>query len=80
MEEQDEWRAHAVFMTALQRDGFIVLGGPLDGTPDVLLIARANDEAEVRARLSEDCWARNGLLRIKQIVPWTLRLGTLGPS
>ena len=33
MEEQEEWRAHAVFMNALHRDGFIVLGGPLDGTP-----------------------------------------------
>jgi len=80
MEEQDEWRAHAVFMNALHHDGFIVLGGPLDGTPDVLLIARANDEDEIRSRLSEDCWTVNGLLRIKQITPWTLRLGTLGPS
>ena len=43
MEEQEEWRAHAVFMNALHRDGFIVLGGPLDGTPDVLLIARATE-------------------------------------
>jgi len=77
MEEQAEWRAHAVLMNALHRDGFIVLGGPLDGTPDVLLIARANDEDEIRARLAEDCWARNGLLRIKQIVPWALRLGKL---
>jgi hypothetical protein len=79
MEEQDGWREHAVFMNALHRDGFIVLGGPLDGTPDVLLIARASDEDEIRARLAEDCWALNGLLRIKQIVPWALRLGTLGP-
>jgi uncharacterized protein YciI len=80
MEEQEEWRAHAVFMNALHRDGFIVLGGPLDGTPEVLLIARANDEDEIRARLAGDCWTQNGLLRIKQIVPWALRLGTLGPS
>jgi len=54
--------------------------GPLDGTPDVLLIARANDADEIRARLADDSWTRNGLLRITQIVPWTLRLGTLGPS
>lgn len=80
MEEQDGWREHAVFMNALHRDGFIVLGGPLDGTADVLLIARAKDEEEIRARLSEDCWTVGGLLRIKQIIPWALRLGTLGPS
>jgi uncharacterized protein YciI len=78
MEEQDEWRAHAVFMNALHREGFILLGGPLEGTPDVLLIARAHDEDEIRSRLADDCWTRNGLLRIEQITPWALRLGTLG--
>ena len=77
MEEQEDWRAHAVFMNTLHRDGFILLGGPLDGTLDVLLIARANDEDEIRSRLAEDCWTRNGLLRIEQIVPWALRLGKL---
>jgi uncharacterized protein YciI len=77
MEEQDEWHSHAVFMTALHRDGFVLLGGPLEGTPDVLLIARANDADEIRSRLSDDSWTRNGLLQIKRIVPWTLRLGTL---
>lgn len=77
MEEQADWREHAVFMNALHRDGFIVLGGPLEGTPDVLLIARASDADEIRTRLAEDCWALNGLLRIKQIVPWVLRLGKL---
>jgi len=45
----------------------------------VLLIALANDEDEIRSRLSDDCWTRSGLLRIKQIVPWALRLGALGP-
>lgn len=80
LEEQDDWGAHAAFMNALHRDGLILLGGPLDGTPDVLLIARARDADEIRSRLSEDPWTRNGLLRITQIVPWTLRLGTLGPT
>src|SRR5882762_5055723 len=79
MEEQDEWQSHAVFMTGLHRDGFVLLVGPLDGTPDVLLIARANDADGIRARLAGDSWTRNGLLQIKQILPWTLRLGTLGP-
>jgi hypothetical protein len=77
MEEQDEWHSHAVFMNALHRDEFVLLVGPLEGTPDVLLIALANDADEIRSRLSDDSWTRNGLLRIKQIVPWTLRLGTL---
>jgi hypothetical protein len=38
----------------------------------------ASDEDEIRSRLAEDCWTRNGLLRIRQILPWALRLGTPG--
>jgi hypothetical protein len=56
-------------MNALKTEGFVVLGGPLEGTPDVLLI--------VRARLAEDPWATNGLLRVARVAPWTLRLGSL---
>ena len=78
LEEQAEWSAHAVFMNALHRDGFVLLGGPLDGTPDVLLIVRAADADEITARFADDVWTRNDLLRITRIVPWTLRLGTLG--
>ena len=77
MEEQQDWRAHADFMTALAAEGFAVLVGPLEGTEEVLLIARANDAAEVERRLAEDCWARDGQLRTKWIAPWTLRLGSL---
>ena len=42
LEDQPEWDAHASFMNGLQREGFIVLGGPLEETPDVLLIVRAS--------------------------------------
>jgi len=77
LEQQQDWKAHAAFMNGLHAEGFVVLGGPLDGTPDVLLIVRANDAAEIEARLSEDCWSRQDLLRVTCIVPWTLRLGSL---
>jgi hypothetical protein len=77
LEEQDDWKVHAAFMNGLHAEGFVVLGGPLDGTPDVLLIIRANGAEEIEARLSEDCWSRNDLLRVSRIVPWTLRLGSL---
>jgi uncharacterized protein YciI len=80
LEEQEDWAAHAVFMNSLHRDGFVLLGGPLDGTPEVLLIALANDADEIRARFADDAWTRNGLLRIERIVPWTLRLGALDSS
>src|SRR5437773_5917096 len=77
MEEQGDWRAHADYMNALVDDGFMLLGGPLVGTRDVLLIVRATDEAEVDSRLDNDIWVRTGLLTRRQINPWWLRLGSL---
>jgi uncharacterized protein YciI len=77
MEEQEEWRAHADFMNALAREGFVALGGPVDGTRETLLVVRASDEAQIHARLSTDPWTRNQLLRVSEIRPWTLRLGSI---
>lgn len=73
LEQQDDWPAHAAFA-----EGFVLFGGPLEGTSDVLLIVRANDANEIHARLSIDCWTSKDLLQIKQIAPWTIRLGSLG--
>ena len=78
LEQQADWRGHADFMNALHAEGFVLLGGPLEGTSDVLLIIRANDANQIHARLSDDSWTSRDLLRIKQILPWTLCLGTLG--
>ena len=72
LEGQDDWRAHADFMNGLVADGFVLLGGPLVDTPDVLLIVRAADQRQVEERL--DCWAARDLLRIRQVSPWSLRL------
>jgi uncharacterized protein YciI len=77
MEEQENWQAHAAFMNALHSEGFVLLGGPLEGTPNTLLIIEASDTEEIKTRLSNDPWS-NDLLSITQIVPWTLRLGSLG--
>jgi hypothetical protein len=78
LEKQEDWRVHADFMNTLHANGFVLLGGPLEGTQDVLLIVRANGSEEIRVRLAGDSWTSKDLLRIKQIVPWTLRLGSLG--
>ncbi len=77
LEEQDEWDAHASFMDALVDEGLVKLGGPLEGTSEVLLIFRAESEGEIRQRLAADPWHRMGLLQISRIMPWTLRLGKL---
>ena len=77
MESQADWAAHASFMNSLAKEGFVILGGPLEGSSDVLLIIRAKTPDEVRFRLVEDPWARNDLLGITRVTPWTLRLGSL---
>jgi len=77
LENQEGWTTHAGFMNGLQAEGFIVLGGPLDNTKEVLLIIRADNEAEIRSRLAADPWSANGLLEIARIVPWTIRLGKI---
>ena len=77
LREQEGWEEHAAFMDELVEQGFIVLGGPLTGD-EVLLVSRADDEQEVRARLAEDNWAQNGMLAITSIQPWTILLDGLG--
>jgi hypothetical protein len=76
MEEQRNWSGHADFMDALYAEGFCALVGPLEGSPDVLLIVRANDLGEIGPRLAEDPWT-GSLLETIRIAPWTLRLGSV---
>ncbi len=77
LEEQADWSDHAAFMDALVAEGFVLLGGPLEGTSNVLLVIRAENEAEIRRRLGADPWMRNDLLRVANVTPWELRLGSL---
>jgi hypothetical protein len=77
LEAQRDWNAHASFMNGLKADGFVVLGGPLEGTDDVLLIIRAAGPEEITRRLAGDPWNSLDLLRVSRISRWTLRLGSL---
>jgi len=77
LESQPEWDAHAKFMDDLVDTGLVRLGGPLEGTSEVLLIFRAESPEEIRQRLATDLWHQMGLLQIARIMPWTLRLGKL---
>jgi hypothetical protein len=80
LEDQFEWGAHATFMNGLESEGFVVLGGPLEGTPDVLLIVRAATAEQIVERLLGDPWTSRDLLRVSRICRWTLRLGSLPAS
>jgi uncharacterized protein YciI len=74
MREQDGWDEHARFMDALVDDGFILLGGPLEGGRDTLHVLQAPSEEAIRERLAEDPWQANGMLRVARIEGWTVLL------
>ena len=73
LEEQGGWPTHREFMDRLAQEGFITLGGPLEGTPNTLLLAMAQSEDDVRAKLAEDAWAANDVLRVEKVAPWTVK-------
>ena len=77
LEGQVDWDAHAAFMDGLHAEGFVRLAGPLEGTPNVLVIVRAETAEEIRSRFSADPWMRKDLLRISSVAPWTIRIGAL---
>jgi uncharacterized protein YciI len=64
-------------MNGLAKEGSVILGGPLEGTSDVLLVMKAGSPDEVRARLATDPWTIQNLLQVTRVAPWTLRLGSL---
>jgi len=75
MDQQAEWSEHAAFMNALEAEGFVVLGGPLDDTPYIMLVVRTEDVAEARARLTADPWEASRMIETTRIAGWALGLG-----
>jgi len=74
LRRQDAWDEHASFMDGLVDDGFMLLGGPLEGERETLHIVEAESEEAVRRRFAEDPWAANGMLRPVRIERWTILL------
>ncbi|HEX6014080.1 MAG TPA: YciI family protein [Geminicoccaceae bacterium] len=73
--EQDAWEEHAAFMDGLADEGFVVLGGPLEGEERFMLVVDADSEDAVHARLAADPWTGMGLLRTASVTPWEILLG-----
>ena len=61
-------------MDRLVEDGFLLLGGPLQGDREVLHIVSAPSEEAIEERLAEDPWSANGMLRTVSIERWTILL------
>jgi len=61
-------------MDGLVDDGFLIVGGPVGAGDRTLHLIEAEDEPQIRARLSEDPWAGTDLLAVGSIEPWALWL------
>lgn len=70
--EQPHWDEHARFIDALVDEGRILIGGPLVDEGGALLVAEAEDEAEVRGMLEPDPWLRHGILELESIRRWEM--------
>jgi uncharacterized protein YciI len=77
--EQPGVNDHAVFMNALEDEGFLLFAGPLAGSEldriRVLLIADTDSETDVRRRLADDPWERTQRLVTTTVEPWNLLVG-----
>ena len=74
MREQDGWDEHAKFMDDLVDDGFLLLGGPLEGDRETMHVVSAPSEEAIRERFATDPWWMNGMLTPKTIERWTIVL------
>jgi hypothetical protein len=74
LREQEGFGEHARFMDGLVESGFVMLGGPLEGDREVLLIVDAPGKDKIRERLTQDPWISNGMLMVTTIERWTILL------
>jgi len=77
LREQAGFDDHARFMDGLVETGFVLLGGPLEGDREVLLVVSASSEQAIRDRLGADPWLQDGTLSIMSIERWTILLDGL---
>jgi len=70
--EQPFWDEHAAFIDKLVDDGFILMGGPLVDEGGSLLIFNAEDENEVREKMKNDPWLKQGILKQESIKRWQI--------
>ncbi len=72
-QEQAGFEAHVGYMGALEAEGFIALAGLMQTSSDVLFIFQAESEEEVRGRLLQDPWQKEGRTRLARLEELSLR-------
>jgi uncharacterized protein YciI len=75
---------HAAYMNGLVEAGLIIAAGPLAGSENgrirVLMIAEADNEADIVRHLAADPWECIQQIQTTTIEPWTLFAGALATS
>ena len=80
MTEQKQWAEHAAFMNRLDKEGFIIVGGPVGGETRLgfskaLFLMKADSEKSIRDRLEADPYTNTMMLVTTKIEPWEILLG-----
>lgn len=74
MRQQQHWEEHAALMDAFVDEGFILLGGPLDGEERILLVINAESRQAIETRFVTDPWIATGIRRIASVERWEILL------
>lgn len=77
MREQDGWDEHAAYMDGIFDEGWLLLAGPLEGDRHTMWVVDAESEGEIRRRMQEDPWSKNGMLTPLTIERWDIVMDRL---
>lgn len=77
-QEQVGFADHARFVGELEASGFIAQAGLMQPSNDVLFVFRAESEAEVRQRMAQDPWQKDGHARLGRVEEVLFRIGAPG--
>jgi hypothetical protein len=76
VERRQPYRSeHLALLDQAQRDGRLLLAGPLKPTDTALLVFRADSAGDVEQLVARDPYVTNGLVTSWQVREWTVVIG-----
>ena len=77
MRQQQGWDGHAAYMDGIFEEGWLLLVGPLANDRHTMWLVEAGSEDEIRRRMADDPWAKNGMLTPVKIERWDIVMDRL---
>ena len=74
LREQEGWEEHAEIMDRWVEEGFIVLGGPIEGDEEVVHVIDSPSKDAIAEKFAEDNWEQDGKLSTVSVERWTILL------